>query len=95
MIFIIWSVICIQSLHKLRRGTNVTQQYKVEDKNVSDFVIALHRTDCLFENLYTSLRDQFVSGLLSGNIKKRLFTEIKMLAFMKASYLSKLQILTP
>lgn len=46
-------------------------------QSISDFVLSLNRaaTHCEFENRDVSLRDQFVSGLTSDNLKKRLFTE--------------------
>src|SRR5436190_10390393 len=46
-------------------------------QSVSDFVLCLKRAaqNCDFENRDISLRDQFVSGLISDNLKKRLFTE--------------------
>lgn len=41
-------------------------------QSISDFVLSLKRAaqDCDFENRDISLRDQFVSGLISDNLKK-------------------------
>lgn len=66
--------------HKITQG---------HGQSISDFVLSLKRAaqDCDFENRDISLRDQFVSGLVSDNLKKRLFTESD-LTFKKAVEIS-------
>lgn len=72
--------------HLQPKPSVMSERYKfhkitqLNGQSISDFVLCLKRaaTNCDFENRDISLRDQFVSGLLSDNLKKRLFTETKL-----------------
>jgi len=77
--------------HLSPKPSEMAERYKFQQikqkvgQSLNDFIVCLQRgaKDCSFENRDISLRDQFVVGLSSDSIKKRLFTESS-LTFKKA-----------